>query len=197
MNLVRSAKQFLFWRSDCILYACSLKQPISSGKSTVDFTFVEMQISDLHLFATMKKSSDMFWYKTLLKEGRVCILALKEHQLAAYGWVSSKADPVIERTYVPLAQDQVFIFDLFTKPAFRRQGIQSALLRHILELSRQKGYKRALSLVRDDNVPSLNLHHKLNFQAVCHFTTIRIMGWVRYSFHPNPFGKAGSVTRWL
>ncbi|RKY23079.1 MAG: hypothetical protein DRP83_09835 [Planctomycetota bacterium] len=83
-------------------------------------------------------------------------------------------------------------FKLKTDAEFIQSPIQ-----HMLELGKEKGYKRALSLITVDNTPSLNLHDKLGFQIICRFTKIRILGWVRFYFHPNPFGKAGDVIRWL
>ena len=106
-------------------------------------------------------------------------------------------DPALERTYVPLAADEIFIFDLFTQPDFRRRGIQSQVLHRILTLGREKGLTRALSLVAVDNHPSLKLHEKHGFTVISRFTKRRMLGLVRFSFHPNPFGQAGTVIRWL
>jgi ribosomal protein S18 acetylase RimI-like enzyme len=195
--LVRAAKQVLFCRSDCFLYARSLEDPIPIAHSINGLVLTEAQVSDLHLFEAVQKPSDAVWYEMLLERGRTSVVALKDDQLAAYGWFTSEVDPAVERTYVPLARDEVFVFDLYTRPAFRRQGIQGVLLRHMLELARRRGYKRALSLVMVNNVPSLNLHSKLGFQPICCFTRVRILGFVSFRFHPDLFGKAGDVLRWL
>jgi ribosomal protein S18 acetylase RimI-like enzyme len=197
VNLVRVAGQRLFFRGDCFLYARSLEEPISIVKSINGLFFREAQIGDLHLFEAMKVPSHVLWYKMLLEKERVCVVASKDNQLAAYGWFTSEVDPVVERTYVPLAQDEIFVFDLFTMPTFRCQGIQSALFQQMLQLARKRGYKRALSLVMVDNLPSLNLHDKLGFQVISRFTKVRVLGLVRFYFRPNLFGKAGDVVRWL
>ncbi len=197
IGLVRIVTQQLFFRGECFLYARLLEEPISIIEPINDLVIKEAQISDLHLFETVQKPSEVLWYKSLLERGRSCIMVFKDNQLAAYGWFTSKVDPVVERTYVPLVQDEIFVFDLFTRPTFRRRGIQSILLQHMLELGRKRKCKRVLSLVRVDNVPSSNLHDKLGFQIICRFTKVRILGLVRFYFHPNIFGKAGDVVRWL
>jgi L-amino acid N-acyltransferase YncA len=197
VHLLRVAKQRLFFRGDCFLYARSLEESIPITQSINGLILREARISDLHLFEALKKPSDLLWYRMLLERGRSCVMALEDNQLVAYGWFTLEVDPLVERTYVPLAQDEIFIFDLFTRPAFRHRGIQSVLLQYMLELARKRGYKRALSLVVVDNVPSLNLHDKLGFQVVSRFTKVRVLGLVRFCFRPNLFGKAGDIVKWL
>ncbi|MCP4538171.1 MAG: GNAT family N-acetyltransferase [Chloroflexi bacterium] len=196
-ELAQTVTQWLFFRGDCFLVTCSLQELAPIVQPVNELVLKQVQLGDFHLLTTMKTTSDTIWHKMLLERERSCVVALKDEQPVAYGWFTPKVDPRVERTYVPLSRDEIFIFDLFTRPAFRRQGIQSALLRHILELGQKKGYKRALSLIAVTNTPSLNLHEKLGFQTICRFTRIRVLGWVRFSFHPNPFGKAGNLVRWL
>ena len=197
VRLAQTVTQWLFFRGDCFLVACSLQEPAPIVQPVNGLILKQVQLGDLDLLTTMKTSSDTLWHKMLLERERFCAVALRDEQPVAYGWFTPKVDPRVERTYVPLSRDEIFIFDLFTRPAFRRQGIQSALLRHILELGQEKGYKRALSLIAVNNTPSLNLHEKLGFRTICRFTKIRVLGWVRFSFRPNPFGKAGNLIRWL
>jgi ribosomal protein S18 acetylase RimI-like enzyme len=197
ISSVRTIVGGLFSCSDCFLYACSLDKPLPIIEPISNLLFREAQVSDLCLFEEVKQPSDVLWYETLLERKRVCVMAFKEEELAAHGWFSVEVDPVTERTYVPLAQDEAFIFDLFTLPSFRRQGIQSALLHHMLELIKERGYRRALSLVRVGNTASSNLHEKLGFQVVSRFAKVRVLGLVFFRFRPNLFGRAGSVVRWF
>jgi ribosomal protein S18 acetylase RimI-like enzyme len=196
-SFARNVQRQLFFRGDCFLYARWLDEGMPPGPAIDDLEFRETRIDELHLFETVQKQSDVLWYKLLLERERSCVMALRNNQLAAYGWFTSQVDPVVERTYVPLAEDEILLFDLFTRPAFRRQGIQSRLLQHILELTGKRGCKRAFSLVAVDNVPSLNLHEKLGFQVISRFTKVKILGLVRFYFRPNPFGKVGNLIRWL
>jgi ribosomal protein S18 acetylase RimI-like enzyme len=196
-SFVRNLKRQLFFRGDCFLYARWLNEGMPPGPAIDDLEFREAGLDDLHFFETVQTHSDVLWYQLLLERERSCIMALKNNQLVAHGWFTSQLDPVVERTYVPLAADEIFVYDLYTRPAFRRQGIQSGLLQHILELAGKRGCKRALSLVEVDNDPSVNLHEKLGFQVISRFTKVRILGLVRFYFRPNPFGKAGNLIRWL
>jgi ribosomal protein S18 acetylase RimI-like enzyme len=197
MKLLSFVKQ-LFFRGDCFLYARSLEEEIPVTADINNLVIREAQVSELPLLSAAKNDpSDAVWYNELQERQRCCVLALKANQLVAFGWYTAEVDPAIDRTYVPLARDEIFIFDLYTVPTFRRQGIQTVLLQQMLERARKRGYKRALSLVRVDNLPSTNLHEKLGFHIISRFTKVRVLGLVRFYYRPNIFGKAGSLVRWL
>jgi ribosomal protein S18 acetylase RimI-like enzyme len=196
-SFVRNLKRQLFFSGDCFLYARWLNESMPPRPAIDNLEFIEAGPDDLHFFEEVQTQSDVLWYKLLLERKRSCIMALKNNQLVAYGWFTTQLDPLVERTYVPLAEDEIFVYDLYTKPAFRRQGIQSSLLQHILELAGKRGCKRALSLVQVGNDPSVKLHEKLGFHVISRFTKVRILALVRFYFRPNPFGKAGNLIRWL
>ncbi len=196
-TLTQTITRWFFFRGDCFLLARSLEGAMPTAHPIDGLTLKEIQSGDLGLFTGMKNPSDLLWYESLLAKGRSCIAARLDDELAAYGWFTSQVEPAVERTYVPLAPGDVFIFDLFTRPEFRRRGIQSAVLGRILALGREKGYTRALSLVRVNNAPSLNLHTKLGFQTICRLSQTRVLTLVRFYFRPNLFGKAGDVIRWM
>lgn len=197
LNLIRALARGVFFAGDCFLYAHSLGELPPIPRPLDDLVLRRANATDLRLFEGTTQPSDIIWYRTLLEKDRVCILAFRGEQLVAYGWFTPQVDPRIERTYVPLASDEIFVFDLFTLPPFRRQGIQSALLRHILQLAGKARCRRVLSLVSVDNLPSVNLHERFGFQVISRFTKIRLLGLVYFRFRPNLFGRAGNVVRWL
>lgn len=194
--LARLAKEVLFFQGDCHLYARPLA-PSFAVDTTKGLSFQWGTLADLGLFQDVQQQSDVAWYRELLEQQRSCLMAIKEGKLAAYGWFSTQVEPALERTYVPLSEGDIYIFDLYTLPDFRRQGIQGRLVKEMLNLAGAEGYKRALSLVSIDNIPSIRLHEKLGFEVLSRFRKIRFLGFVRFTFRPNIFGKAGDIIRWL
>ncbi len=197
LTLARAVWQWLYFRGDCFLYARSLEEQLLTPEVASNVVIREANVGDLGLFESVKKASDVLWYKTLLDRGRSCIVALKNGQLVAHGWFTATVDPAIEHTYVPLAQDEIFIFDLFTVPNMRHQGIQRILLNHMFQIAQQKGHKRVLSLVMVDNAPSLKLHDRLGFRVISRFTKIQFLRIAGFYFRPNLFGRAGNVIKRL
>ncbi len=200
MRLLRTVGRWLFFRGEYFLVAVPLGLVAGPGPEPgMALTIRLMEADDLPRFAALKNKTpaELLWYRMLLERGRSCVIALCDDQLVAYGWFTTQVEPAVERTYVPLSPGDLFIFDLFTRPAFRRRGIQRALLGWILEFGREDGRTRALSLIRTDNLPSLNLHTRLGFQILCRCTQTRFLGWSRFRFSPNPFGKPGDVIKWM
>ncbi len=62
--------------------------------------------------------------------------------------------------------DEVHIANLAVHPAFRRQGLGRALLRHALEAARRSGMTSALLEVRAGNAAALALYRAFGFEVV-------------------------------
>ncbi len=191
------ARRWAFFRGDCFLYALPLAGRVATPPTDSPLTFREVTPADLPLLEKMRSPADALWYGLLLKRGRTGVLAFHADRPVAHGWFTAEVDLEIERTYVPLAPGEIFLFDLFTSPPYRRRGFQRALVRWMLALAGERGFRRALSLVAVDNEPSVRLHESLGFEVVCRFTKARVLGLTRFYFHPNPFGPRGSLIRWM
>lgn len=61
--------------------------------------------------------------------------------------------------------DEVEIHDVVTAPAFRRQGVAVALLRHLLARGRGEGAERVVLEVRVGNVSAIALYSRFGFRG--------------------------------
>ncbi len=76
--------------------------------------------------------------------GRRCYAAWVEDQLASYGWVSFEEEHIGELNLrIQLLPGEVYIWDCATIPAFRQNGLYSALLGYIIKELRAEGLCRA------------------------------------------------------
>ena len=57
------------------------------------------------------------------------------------------------------------IHDVATAPTFRRRGVASRLLRHVIERGRQQGVLRSFLEVRAGNVAAIGLYRAFGFQS--------------------------------
>ena len=94
---------------------------------------------------------------------------------------------------MPLAPGDVYVVEIRTMPAFRRQGFQKLLLYHAIEWAKERGCSRLVSMTGVENEASLGLHNKLGYRRVSCITRIKILMLLHIRYDPNPFGKAGSV----
>jgi ribosomal protein S18 acetylase RimI-like enzyme len=156
----------------------------------------EATLDDLHLFESADKPLEVMLCKRLMDTGAKCLVALSDNQLAAYVWFAAQVDPAIHLLYLPLAHDEVYVFDSFTMPAFRRQGIQTVLHQIMFRMLRQRGYRRVLILVGLDNQPSLRMHDQL-YQPIGRLTRIKLFRLMVFHYDPALPGHARRMIKWL
>ncbi|MDA8238819.1 MAG: ribosomal protein S18-alanine N-acetyltransferase [Nitrospiraceae bacterium] len=62
--------------------------------------------------------------------------------------------------------DEGHILDLAVHPDFRRQGIASALVAHVIEHLREEGCRFLYLEVRESNVPAIKMYGKFGFERI-------------------------------
>lgn len=182
-----------FFKNETILFVRSVEEPLANVKIGQGVTVRELRPQDLALFETVVERSDVELYRLLLRGGWTGLIALKEGQLAAYVWLTPQIDPYLERIYVPLAPGDIYVSELRTIPAFRRQGFQKILLKYVIEWAQKKGYSRIVSMAGIYNDASIKLHNKLGYQPISRMTRTKILLLLHFRYSPNLFGKAGNV----
>lgn len=133
VQTVTAIREQFFFQDDAVLFVRSVKEALADVKIGQGVTLRELQAQDLALFETAVEKSAIEWYKLLLVRGRTCLLALKDGQIAAYVWLTPQIDPHLERIYVPLAPGDIFVIEIRTILASRRQGFQRILLKYLIE----------------------------------------------------------------
>ncbi len=108
--------------------------------------------------------------------GRQCYTAWVGDNLAGYGWVSFDDEYVGELNLrVRLLPGEAYIWDCFTVPTYRQQGIYSALLAYILGKLRRDGLRRAWIGADLDNVASQRGIARAGFLAVADTVLERVL----------------------
>lgn len=109
-----------------------------------------------------------------------------ETSLVARVYVLRTADrPVAAFCSCWILDDELHINTLAVDPACRRQGLGTALMKHLLAVAAGEGVTRALLEVRRSNVPAIKLYEMLGFQ-VTH---------VRRAYYTKPEEDALVLTR--
>ena len=63
-----------------------------------------------------------------------------------------------------LKEDEVLVENVFTFQKYRRKGVMSSAVVELAEIAREKGFKRMLAYVREDNIASLKAFEKAGFK---------------------------------
>lgn len=102
-----------------------------------------------------------------LGSGRRSYAARVDGQLAAYCWASFDDEAIGEQGLtLRLRSGEAYLWDCATLPAYRRQGLYSALLAHALAALRAEGLRLVWIGADLDNVPSHGGIERAGFRPV-------------------------------
>lgn len=110
-----------------------------------------------------------------LQRNRRCFIGTVEGQIATYGWVTHGVERVgeLERKFL-LCDDEAYIWDCVTLPAYRGQRCYSALLSHIIYQLHGEGVPRIWIGASLPNDPSVRGFANAGFQPVLELTYRRL-----------------------
>lgn len=146
-----------------IVFARSLLEPLPVVTPRLPVTLRPATEADLARFRGLIPPSEIRYFSQRLARGRHCFLALDGEQLAAYCWATTQVDPCVDNLELKLQPGDVYADDAFTAPAYRRQGIQTAVHLYRLQYMKDPGCQRAILIVSEDNAASLQLVRKLGY----------------------------------
>jgi GNAT superfamily N-acetyltransferase len=166
------------------IVARSLLDPLPDLQPKTAFEIREFGSADLDLVRHMDRPSEARLCARRLAHGHKGLLALHKGQPAGYAWASDKVELTLERVHLKLKPGDMICVDAYTFPAFRRQGVQTALALARFRLFRDMGYQRAVTYIEVRNYPSLHVwQKKMGSQVIGHVEFVRIGPWrqLRYS----------------
>jgi ribosomal protein S18 acetylase RimI-like enzyme len=122
-----------------------------------------------------------------LVSGRWCFLGRVQGTPAASGWVSFGTEEIGEQGLrASLAPGEAYVWDCVTAPAFRRRGLYTALLRHIVGALRAENLCRAWIGSDAANEPSLKGLARAGFRQVLTLYTFTRDGQHHYKLAAQP-----------
>lgn len=116
-----------------------------------------VKIADADDFDQLTRTISKFQHSNRLAErtsrGDVCVMAYKQSALAHFRWIALTSLPLpeLDSTTLHLKPDEVYTYDSYTLPAFRRQGIAFASRTFLMTHFSQRGIRTFYSLGRYDN----------------------------------------------
>ena len=141
-------------------------------QARVEAEFSELRAADIdELAAAMEDLPTPELVQQRSQGNRRCFSLRVARQIAVYGWVTHGAERVgeLERDF-HLHEDEVYIWDCVTLPAWRRQRLYSALLSHIIYRLHQEGVPRLWIGASRQNQPSIRGFANAGFKPVIDLT---------------------------
>lgn len=167
-----------------VLWVLDLSSPQGSEpaipklvKPRIPVSFEEIPLNDALGNAADLGFTDIEQLRRRFSPRRRCFVARFEGEIAAYGWVSTCAECVGEmEREIGLQSDEVYVWDCFTWPDYRRQRLFSSLLSYINTKLADEGYRRIWIGSNLENQPSLKGFANSGYRPVVHITYLRLGG---------------------
>jgi GNAT superfamily N-acetyltransferase len=134
-------------------------------------------------------------FRERLAHGRRCLCLRVDGQIAAYGWISMGPERAgeLEREF-NLRHDEAYVWDCVTLPAWRRQGLYSALLSHIIYRLSADGVPRIWIGASRQNRPSIKGIANAGFGHVVDLVYRRISRLTLLWFRASASAPPGAVS---
>ena len=117
-----------------------------------------------------------------LDRGERATAARHDGRLVATRWVAtgSVRIPYLARS-LDLADGDVFVYEAYTAPDYRRLGIAHAVESRLTLLLREEGHRRILRTVLPENAPGVEMHTSLGNRPIGTIGYVKIGPW-RHDF---------------
>lgn len=155
----------------------SLEEPLAVAMPRLPTTMRLATEADLLYFRNLVLPSEYQHFARRLAHGRFCFLAFPEakpDELIAYCWATTQVDPDIDKLCLDLPAKTAYVDDAYTVPAYRHQGVQTAIHLFRLQHLQRLGYKRVVLIIDVKNRASQNLAQKLGYQKIGQATFLRV-----------------------
>lgn len=121
-------------------------------------------VSDESLFAKESLTNKNHLFRDRLKRGDICCCAISSGEIVSYCWIASDKACVGEiGRKIVLKNGEIYLYDAFTKPEFRGNGLFSRILAVTLRYGREKGYQKAFVFALSSNKSSAAAIEKTGF----------------------------------
>jgi len=186
--VAREIAQLPYRHLHFIILARTLAEPLPAMQPKIPLEIRPFGASHLELVRAIDRPSEARLCERRLRNGQRGLVAFHRSQLAGYAWGCCPVNWELERVTLKLEPGDILCSDVFTTPALRRMGVQTALTLKRFELFRDLGLSRAICYIEFRNAPSLAVwQRKLGSKIVGRIDFLRIGPWyqVRYSYSPT------------
>jgi len=147
-------------------------RPAGQGDSPVILAFIRELAAYEKLSHEIEVTEERLHASLFPDDGRPhaeCVLASADGQPAGFA--------LFFPTYSTfVGKPGLYLEDLYVRPAFRGQGIGTALLRHVAKIAEARGCGRMEWAVLDWNQPAVAVYERIGARRLTDWTTCRLAG---------------------
>lgn len=145
------------------------------ARPPVEFSEVKRSSAEMLVQAMEPETADEVLQR--LEAGRRCFAGCVGDRVACWGWVSHGSEWIGEmKVHFRMQAGEAYIWDCVTLPSFRRQGLYSALLSHMVKELQGEGITRIWIGSNLENRPSIKGFVRAGFRPVIRVSFLQILG---------------------
>ena len=185
---VRELLQLPYRHMRFVVLARSVDNPLPDYQPKIELDIRPFEKDDIVYISEIDRPSEAKLCARRLGSGQMGFIAFHNSRPAGHAWASDRLDPTLERVQFPLLPGDGICLDVFTAPAYRGKGVQTALSLARFHFLREQGYVRVVTYIEKQNHPSLGVwQRKLGSEIIGHIDFVRVGPWrrVRYSEERN------------
>jgi ribosomal protein S18 acetylase RimI-like enzyme len=177
---IRELRGLPYRHMQLLVLARPLWTPLPEYDPKMELSIRRFELADVPSVNQINRPSEAGLCALRLSRGQRGFSAFHGDQLAGYAWADDRLDPTLERVQFPLLPGDGVCLDFYTAPAFREQGVQTALTSALLRDLRELGYDRALAYIEKGNLPSLAVwQRKFEGDTIGMIDFVRVGPWRR------------------
>ena len=135
---------------------CKLDQPFPDTPAKISLSVDILDATQIDEYVPFRKGATRHAVAKRLAAGNACFVARAQGKIISARWAATGTAPCdyLFRT-VPLADDEVYLFDAFTSPEWRGKGIFPALTSAMHRHYRDAGKRRSICFTGPENLPAM------------------------------------------
>jgi len=164
-----------------ILMVRSLDAPLPAFSSQLPVTFERLSEKDVSAYQKFRPEHGLTWLQRCLARGDSCFAAYHE------GHIVHAVQVATQHVYVPylsrgliLQPGDVYSYDSFTAPAYRRYGLAAARAVYVMRHYQCEGYQRMVCLIALENAAGRHVMQKLGYHALGLYSYLHLHPWQWY-----------------
>ncbi|MFH1626167.1 MAG: GNAT family N-acetyltransferase [Pseudomonadota bacterium] len=150
-----------------LLFSLNLRDQIRGAKENVPVEIQFISDGSSHAKENLMNGGNLNAeiFEGRLRKGDSCCTASFTGEIISYCWVATDAAYVGEIDMkIRLKSGELYLYDAFTKPEHRGNGLFPRILTAILRYGRENGYQRALIFTLSSNNSSITAIKKVGFE---------------------------------
>lgn len=169
-----------------VLHELSLQGPLPDLHASVPIIVGLLRESEAMEYVELRVGTPLREVKRRFEAGRLCFVARLQGRLVAVTWAAvDHAWSCFLSCEIPVAADEVYVYDSFTSPELRGKGVSPAIGTHVLRYFHEAGYRCAIRAVESTNRSSLRAVAKAGYLPYGDIGYVTIGPWRRYFYRKN------------